>query len=161
MRFFILIFFMSSFLFAEDSNSFDLVFDEHVKSLQYLEEIKPRLMITFSGVYGMGKTTLSKKLENQLHAIRISGDEIRPILERCGFKGCDLNKYTSYCIQRLLNEFNNELLIIDRNVNNNRPFYDSIARSIGAPIFSIRLTLSKESAKKADYITWRSGFVFT
>ncbi len=42
----------------------------------------PKLVVCFSGVSGVGKTTLAKRLEKDLNAVRLNNDDIRLIIER-------------------------------------------------------------------------------
>ena len=56
------------------------VFQSHLQILKHLDVANPRLLVMFSGTPGMGKTTVAKKLEDHLQAIRLSTDEARSLL---------------------------------------------------------------------------------
>lgn len=135
---------------------FDQIFTEHVKSIKNLELENSPLIISFSATPGMGKTTLSKILEEKLSAVRISSDEARilfkkngRVLEKEGFvlNARLLEEYFSYLIYRLQDVSKNYLLILDMNLSAfNYKKLIGLTNKFEIPLFLIRLELSKEEA---------------
>lgn len=59
---------------------FEIILKEHKKQLKNLSKINKKLIISFVGIPGSGKTYLAKKLEKRYGGIRINSDDIRKII---------------------------------------------------------------------------------
>lgn len=73
----------TSFAYSQISQEeLAVLFKQHSAHLKNTQVPQNPLMIVFSGTPGMGKSTIAKKLEDALCAVRISTDEIRDFLFR-------------------------------------------------------------------------------
>lgn len=132
---------------AEDtSNKFEKVFQEHLKQLQNLDKINPHLIVFLSGAFGMGKTTVSKQLENNFQAIRLNGDHMRDLLTSAGISKDKIDEYFLYCMHRLHSLSYNRFYIVDRCYENNEEYYRYLTDEFGLPTFLIRLEVPKKIA---------------
>ncbi len=151
-------FFLLSFNFLLTSElsisekSFESAFKEFAKTLKNLKLENPPLIIAFSGAPGMGKTSLSKILEEKLKGVRISSDELRSLLKKNNIQ-IDLKKethqnYLFYAMSYLKALTKNHLLILDKSVDRDYASIADFAKKNHCPFFVIRLRLSKEETKK-------------
>lgn len=146
-----------NFLFAlevsiSEKSSFENAFKEFAKNLNNLELENPPLIISFSGAPGMGKTSLSKILEEKLKGVRISSDELRNLLKKYNIQ-IDLKKeshqnYLFYAMAYLSHLTKNHLIILDKSVDRDYASIADFAKKNHCPFFVIRLQLSKEETKK-------------
>lgn len=124
--------------------------ETHFAALQHLEYQYPKLMVFFSGTPGMGKTTLSKFLEETYKGIRLSDDEARHHLRTALKKNdaCDAEIKLKEHIHKLLllldSITDNHLIIMDALIDGEELKALSLARSLGYETFVIRLKAPRE-----------------
>jgi predicted kinase len=132
---------------------FSKIFSSHIKTLKNLNKENPPCLILFSAAPGMGKTTISKFLEEKLLAIRISSDEIRILLreEKIDPKIFDekniLEKYFTFLHEKLKNTSKNKLVICDKSIDRTFSKISHFAKQNNYKKFTIRLILPPEEAK--------------
>jgi len=130
----------------------ETIIEQHINSLQNLDKINPRYFIFFSAIPGMGKTTIAKKLELELKAIRITLDDGRIFLRKNNLYplfGSDIKSMTHYlnCLLLQLKKVSkNRLIIIDDTVDSMYKHLCSIAKKFDSPTFLIKLDVSKKTA---------------
>lgn len=103
-------------------------------------------IITFCGVPGAGKTTLSKQLEEKYHMVRIGNDSIRKIISSLNLitspEEAELlfQEYNFYLISHL--PFKNKRIILDKSMDRQyKPFFET-CKSNNLKYFIIRLNVS-------------------
>lgn len=129
---------------------YEKVFSHHVKILSYLDESHPNLLIVFSGTPAMGKTTIAQKLQNQLHAVRLSSDEVRSILSQLGNWPPDfsVDAYLDWALRKLEMERKNHLFILDRSIDRTFKRYQSFAVEKGYPLFIIKMVVDRKEVER-------------
>jgi predicted kinase len=140
---------LPAFVCADSPSHFSEAYQGQLKTFQHLDITHPKLMIFFSGVPGMGKTTVATLLEEKLHGIRVSSDEARHHLrQHVHHGGLDstirLEEYLQFLIQQVENISPNHLLIIDRSIDGIEEQMFALAEKLGYPVFVIRLSLPKK-----------------
>lgn len=128
------------------AHQFDEVYKEHQNELQYLDVAHAPFIITFSATPGMGKTTVAKKLETCLQAVRISSDTARVLLAKHGLKSASLSDYLMYLLKELEQTSPNHLIILDMSVDREYKLIADTAQKQHIPLFVIRLDVTKEEA---------------
>lgn len=146
--FFILLQFTMGVSGAAEVNSYKTfngkIYDRHLKTLSYLDESNPKIIVLFSGTPGMGKTEIAKKLEEQLHGIRISSDEVRYIMKKDKIKDEKLlNDYLLWSLKRLSKDTPNHLFIMDRSIDRTYDHYVNFAKNFGYELFLVRINVDK------------------
>ena len=58
---------------------FPKIFQKHLQTLKYVGKTNPKLLVFFSGAPAMGKTTIAKKPEDELGAIRLNVDVVKKL----------------------------------------------------------------------------------
>lgn len=127
---------------------FSKLFQEHIRSLQYLDEENPRCLILFSGAPGMGKSTVALHLEGELHALRISSDEIRTLLQQNDLPIKLINEYLRFSLAELQKISSNRTIILDTSVDRTYDEYTAFAQKNDYGTFLIRMQLSRQDAEE-------------
>jgi predicted kinase len=144
-RFFRLLF--SAVLFAAtlycNDASFERVFEVHKKSLPYLQEARPNLMVLFSGTPGMGKTVIAKRLEGRFHAVRLSTDDVRVILREQGVSLDLANPYLEWCAKKIFQTAPNHLLVFDKSMDRTFDRYSKFARDYCFDTLLVRMHVQR------------------
>ncbi len=134
---------------------FDNLLETHINSLRNLEKTNADFFILFSAASGMGKTTVAKRIEHVLGAIRINLDKGRNLLEAKGLYpilGSDKERieciihYLSEIIIRLKKISKNNLIIVDESVDGMYEELCGVAKLFEASHFLIRFKVSKQTA---------------
>lgn len=135
--------------------AYQAVLNEHVATLKNLSTANSPKFVLFSGAPGMGKTTLAKRIEDELHALRISTDEIRTILKKYGMNadakiaGTQMTYLSGYLVNLaywIEKNSPNKLWVIDASMDKNYDEMVNFAKLKKAPTFLVRLVTSKETA---------------
>lgn len=126
---------------------FEPVLHDQLELLNHLDTPQPRLVIAFSGVPGMGKTTLAKGLEEKLAGLRLSSATARQLLsehhidpqaiDSSGLRQID--QYMAYLQRRLDQLSPNHLLIIDASLDRTYKRLLSEAHAKGYQTLVVRL----------------------
>ncbi|HXF28433.1 MAG TPA: dual specificity protein phosphatase family protein [Chlamydiales bacterium] len=124
--------------------TFPSLFEEFIQGNPYIKETNARFIIGFSGVPGMGKSTLAKGLEEYFHAIRLSSDDARDLLRRHALSPRYADAFLSFCLEELLKVSPNGLFILDRSVDRTWDRYLEFAGDHGFGTFIVRLKLPIE-----------------
>jgi deoxyadenosine/deoxycytidine kinase len=127
---------------------FEKVFVAYEEKLNYTHESNPNIMILFSGTPGMGKTVIAKRLEEKFHAVRLSTDDIRPILREHGLHEDLANKYLEKCAHKLFQTASNHLFVFDKSIDRVFNIYSKFAYDHQYIIFLIQLQVSRSIAEK-------------
>lgn len=124
------------------------VFEKHTQKLSHLHKKNPKLLILFSGTPGMGKTFISKKLEDHFHGIRVSSDEVREILREDKIRDEKIvNDYLLWSLKKLSQVSPNHLIILDRSIDRPYETYLQFANSFGYEVFLIRLQVDRKKVE--------------
>jgi len=96
------------------------IFKQHCSTLQNTAIEQKPLVVVFSGVPGMGKSTVAKKLEQEYKAIRVSTDQLRDLFrEKTSITEADfddaLQKYVGYFFAHY--NMPNKRLILDASID--------------------------------------------
>lgn len=132
----------------------------HCSAFSNVDVSHPRLLLLFSGTPGMGKTTLSYYLENELEAIRLGADDSRAVLrkqfdtdvssdsENYNDHEIQLEEYLQYCLTKLDTESSNHLVILDRSIDGIEEQTLKLAEQLGYDTYIIRLSCQKATVEK-------------
>lgn len=131
-------------------------YDIHYATFKHLDAAHPRLLILFSGTPGMGKTTLSHFIEDQLQAIRLSSDESRQFLrdayqnapEKYYDREIGLQAYIQYCLFRLDSHSSNHLIVMDLSIDRTYKKIFKLANALGYETYVIRLTCPRKTLEQ-------------
>ena len=126
---------------------FKKVLEIHKKSLPYLHEAHPSLMILFSGTPGMGKTVVAKRIEEKFHAVRLSSDDVRPLLREQGLKEDLVNTYLEWCAHRLAQTESNHFLVFDKSIDRTFNRYSGFAQDHLYPIFLVQMQAQRPAVE--------------
>lgn len=98
----------------------DYLDKEYFHKLEYLNEENPKLLVVFAGGNAIGKSTLSKKIAEELHGVRLENDGVKRVIlqKRPELKMTDelhqlTWKYTMSLYERLGEMTSNGLVIRD------------------------------------------------
>jgi len=120
--------------------------DAYLKTLAGWDIPHRRAYIIFSGVPGSGKTTLAKRLAQDLQGLYIRHDDIRQLARK---RGLDVRKLTISSVSRIvidttLEHDANGLIVIDASLDRTWPlFFDHAKQQRALPIV-IRLNVPRE-----------------
>lgn len=130
------------------------IYKEHLKILKNLDvDNKNRLLICFSGVPMLGKTTIAKRIEKDLRAVRINNDSIRDIINS------KLENVAQDDIQKILEDyliwllekfekFSNNLIVLDSSIDRKYKKVFYFADKFKFKTFIIKIKISKDEFKK-------------
>lgn len=134
----------SRLVWADQEEEFAGLFETHRQTLLHLEETHPKLLILFSGTPGMGKTSVAKALEDHLHAVRLSTDEIRLLLKERGLSPKDAYSYLQWCLRKLSVSSPNQLIILDCSIDRTYESCAKFAQEYGYKTFLIRMQMERK-----------------
>lgn len=128
----------------------DQVIDEYLNTLKYRQVAHPRLLISFSAVPGSGKTTLAKRLAEDLQAQYIRADDIRYMLQTKGVDPVTLkiSDIARKITQRIIDHDENKCVILDASIDRTWPEFFERAEKMNMPTCIIRLTIPPEEVKR-------------
>jgi thymidylate kinase len=134
---------------------FDKVYGAHSPMLKYLNVKHDPLVICFSGVSGMGKSTIAQLLEDKYQAVRISSNDIRAIMHSLKINPNEivdkdkmatvLEAYTIYLMQRV--RISNGLIILDASIDRVYKDLFPVLNQLGFAHTVIRLEVPLDIAK--------------
>ncbi|MEC7839688.1 MAG: AAA family ATPase [Chlamydiota bacterium] len=138
-----------SVICSEPPEHFKSVFQQQFPEKSTFFRNKPKFLVLFSGVPGMGKSTLAHVLEDEMEGVRISCDDARELLRKSiQINGNDdeirLEEYLKYAFQRLEKKYPNHFIILDRSIDGIEESTLSLANDFGYKTFVIRIELSLE-----------------
>ena len=126
---------------------------------QYCKTPHNPLLIMISGCAGMGKTTLAKLLQENLHILRFSGDDTRTFLKEYGDYdqipaeerfGRILGSFAHF-VSRVQTE-PNKCIIFDESIDRQKPpAYEKVSEIVKLyqySTFVVRLKVEKETARR-------------
>lgn len=165
---FILVFSIAA-LYGTDINQTNLeqFFDLHCKSLQHTEIKNPSLVICFSATPGMGKTYVSKLLEEKYQAVLISSSELRRLVRQMDPSlptEAFLEAYMSYFLDHY--QAPNQFFILDVSIDRKYKTLFSALEEKKMPYVVIRLQVPPEDVLerlslregKENYIKFMDGW---
>ncbi len=143
-----------------DLTLLDKVYDYTMQqNSQYCETPHNPLLIMISGCAGMGKTTLAKFLQENLHILRFNGDDTRSFLKQEDYFDVSLPVETklgrilscfSHFVSKVEKEASNKSIIFDESIDRQKPpayqLVSDIIETYRYPKFVVRLKVSKEVA---------------
>jgi predicted kinase len=142
-------------IMAQQLPSLNSLIKDHIAHLSNRDTENQPLLIAFTATPGMGKTTIAKQLENELHGIRITLDEGRIAMKKQGIYpitgtltdkiACTMN-YLDALLQELKQTCKNQLIILDDSVDRMYQPIMAIAHKHKIPMFIIKINASKETA---------------
>lgn len=134
----------------------DYLDNEYFCKLEYLDVGNPRLLVVFAGGNGIGKSTLSKKIAEELHGVRLENDGVKRVIlqKKPELKMTDelhqlTWKYTMSLYERLGEMTSNGLVIRDGIIT---WYYDRILPVFlnrgGYELFVVGYDLSEEKSRE-------------
>lgn len=133
----------------------DYLDKEYFRKLEHLDEKNPKLLVVFAGGNGIGKSTLSKKIAEELYGVRLENDGVKRVIlqKRPELKMTDelhqlTWKYTMSLYERLGEMTSNGLVIRDGIIT---WYYDRILPvflSQGYELFVVGYNLSEEKSRE-------------
>jgi cytidylate kinase len=126
---------------------FEMLFQKQLPTLNHLEAVHEPLTILFSATPGMGKSTLSRIIEAEFLALRISGDETRQLFRAEGLSLVNFEAYFSYLIERLHEVSPNRRIVLDRSIDRTFDSVQAACEAWESPYFLIRLIVPKEEVQ--------------
>ncbi len=144
--------------FAQEEKTLnEKIFERHLEKLPHLKESNPKIIILFSGTTGMGKTWLAKHLEDRLHGVRLSSDEVRALFKKENIRDEKIvDDYLLWSMKKVSKISPNQLIILDRTIDRTSDryeMYSNFANNFGYELILIRLIADKETV--ADRIKSR------
>lgn len=144
-----ILFFCTSCFATDESSFFKNVFEHQFQSKENFTEKNKKLIVMYSAVPGMGKTTISTILSSMLKGIIISADQCREELRRAlQYYGNDheikLEKYIDYCLKKVLDKSKNGFIILDRSIDGIENEMLALAEKYQFELYLIRLHLSRD-----------------
>jgi len=126
--------------------------------LKHLElEMNSRTLVVFSGAINVGKTTLAKRLERALHAVRIENDAIRRVIESLWpilttEEVNELkNQYVAFLLKSLLAGSKNQSWILDASIDRSFDYVKRFASEHSFRIVLIAFDLSPQEHKRRSH----------
>jgi predicted kinase len=127
------------------------IHSEYIKTLKYYSPsiLNDKVILTFSGVPGSGKTTLAKRIEDKFKAIRLNNDDIREIILRLNpqftFPQIQelLYKYLEFFFIEIIKQ-NNQFIILDSSIDRTYEKVKGWADDLGFRLIIIRIKSDKE-----------------
>lgn len=142
---------VSADLSSDDEAFFEVIYEEHVQLLPYIDESNPKLMVMFLATPGMGKTSISKTMEEHFHALRLSRDEAREILARHGVWSsyCEkdeaiVHRYFTWLLIKLSQCSPNHFFILDCKCNKKYAEYCKFCEEHNFDPFLIRIDVERD-----------------
>jgi len=131
-------------------NAFEsAVADEYYASVSNKDRVQqPKRVVLFSGVVGSGKSTVARAIEQRLHAIRLSNDDVRDLITAAD-PAIDLAKreeikltVVTELLERVAHEPNG-LVIIDNSCDRGFDYYKKWADTYGYRIILLRMDVPR------------------
>ncbi len=136
----------------EKLSQIDTIYRPGLKHLEL--EANSRTLVVFSGAINMGKTTLAKKLEQALHAVRIENDAIRRVIESLwpAFTTEEVNEfkneYVAFLLKDLLATSKNQSWVLDASVDRSFNYVKHFASEHSFQIVLIAFDLSPQEHER-------------
>lgn len=119
-------------------------------TLKYRNITHKSLFITFSGTPGSGKTTLAKKLTQDLQAQYVQHDEIRQMIKGMGYNPYPMNivLISKLIIDGIMDSDPNKLVILDASLDRTWNIYFDHIKHLNVKSCIIRLSVAKSEIIK-------------
>jgi cytidylate kinase len=129
---------------------FRKIYRIHRKKLKYINNSGRKLLITFAGVPGSGKTVIAKELENKLKAVRINSIDVEKIYISLGNERDIPTKraYIDWLMNKIVRDFKNKTIILDAGIERR---YDGILKWVeenGYDIFVIGVNCRRKTLER-------------
>lgn len=97
---------------------FRKIYRTHKKKLKNLDKEGKKLLITFAGIPGSGKSTIAKALEKELEAVRINSIDVEKAYMSLGHKQNIPVKraYIEWLMNKIAKEVKNKTIILDKGI---------------------------------------------
>jgi dephospho-CoA kinase len=132
-------------------SSFDEISKKFFQTLKNTETENKQLIIAFSGIPGVGKSELARRLEERYRAVRIGNDSIRNIISSSETFSVSaeeaeilLQNYNEHFIRNY--PFGNRFLVLDKSMDRQYKRFFPIFEELGLRYFIIRMHISPEEA---------------
>lgn len=136
---------------------FKEIYRTHRKKLKNLNKESRKLLITFAGIPGSGKTVIAKALEKELEAVRINSIDVEKAYVALGNERSIPTKraYIDWLMNKIAREFRNKTIILDKGIE--RTYEDILkwAKDNDYKIFIIDVNCSRRTAERR--IVMREG----
>ena len=129
---------------------FSRIYRIHRKKLKYINKAGRKLLITFAGVPGSGKTVIAKELEKKLEAVRINSIDVEKIYISLGNERDIPTKraYIDWLMDKIVKEFKNKTIILDAGIERR---YEGIFKWVeenGYDVFVIGVNCSRKTLER-------------
>ena len=132
-----------------DQDLFQKIYTRHLPHLKHLDVVNnTKMLICFSGVAGVGKTTVATLLEERYRGVRINNDDIRAIMEELGIpyhvSQAPLQEYLIALANRIA-ETKNGLIILDSSIDRKYDMVRAWVDEHNMPMYIIRMEAARET----------------
>ena len=129
---------------------FKEMYEIHKKKLKNLDIKGEKLLITFAGVPGSGKTTIAEELEKEIKGVSINSIEVEKAYVSLGNKRDITVKrvYIDWLMDKIAREFKNKTIILDKGIE--RTYEDIVkwAKENDYKLFIIGVECNRKTAEK-------------
>lgn len=129
---------------------FRKIYRIHRKRLKYVNENRRKLLVTFAGVPGSGKTVIARRLEKELRGIRINSIDVEKAYVALGNER-DISvkrAYIDWLMNKIVKEFKNKTIILDKGIERTHEEILKWVEENNYEIFVIGLDCSRETLER-------------
>ena len=129
---------------------FKEIYRTHRKKLKNLNKEGRKLLITFAGISGSGKTVIAKALEKELEAVRINSIDVEKAYVALGNERSIPTKraYIDWLMNKIVKEFKNKTIILDAGIERRYEDMFKWAEDNDYEIFVIGVNCNRKTAER-------------
>ena len=129
---------------------FKQIYRLHRKKLKYKDIQGKRILVTFAGVPGSGKTVIAKELERKLKSIRINSIDVEKIYVSLENERDIPTKraYIDWLMDKVVREFKNKTIILDKGIERTYEDIFKWVKENNYEIFVIGLNCKRETLER-------------
>lgn len=136
---------------------FRKIYRTHRKKLKYLDNKGEKLLVTFAGVPGSGKTVIAKELEKKLKAVRINSIDVEKVYVSLGNERDIATKraYIDWLMNKIVEEAENKTIILDKGIERTYEYILNWVKENDYKLFVIGVECKRKTAERR--IVMREG----